>query len=399
MRTENKNILFVTSKEVNPIIGGIERITYTLAKEFKRQFFYLCYSLYTIPTQCEEDDTFTGKALLPSADNVAFIENIIRKWKIDIVIAQGSDSNVNALMPQLREAIDRVENCKLLFVFHNMPGFELISMDWNVLLHRALYSSLRISSVKQMITQCVSLLLPKISQRIIRSKYLVPYQCADRVILLSEGFKIQYDALAKMGVSKMEVIRNAKSFSDEECVVTEKKKTVLMVTRLDERHKRVKHAIKIWKKIIENGDFDEWMLKIVGYGQDDDYYKSYCQKNKVKNISFEGLQKPLKYYLESSIFMMTSAFEGFPMTLVEAQQNGVVPIAFDSFSAVYDTIKDGETGYVIPNNQLDLYAQKVMHLMTDEETLKKMSLKCREFSQYFSVDLVAQEWKKLFDSL
>lgn len=40
---------------------------------------------------------------------------------------------------------------------------------------------------------------------------------------------------------------------------------------------------------------------------------------------------------------MTSAFEGFGMTLVEAQQYGVVPIVMDSYKSLHDIIKNDET--------------------------------------------------------
>jgi glycosyltransferase involved in cell wall biosynthesis len=47
---------------------------------------------------------------------------------------------------------------------------------------------------------------------------------------------------------------------------------------------------------------------------------------------------------------MTSAYEGWGLTLTEAQQMGVVPIAFDSFGAVYDIIENEYNGLIIPNS-------------------------------------------------
>ena len=41
------NILFITNKNVNPVIGGIERITYVLAEGFARLHGHRCFSAFT----------------------------------------------------------------------------------------------------------------------------------------------------------------------------------------------------------------------------------------------------------------------------------------------------------------------------------------------------------------
>lgn len=68
-----------------------------------------------------------------------------------------------------------------------------------------------------------------------------------------------------------------------------------------------------------------------------------CKLN-LRNIEFKGTQPSEPYYAESSVLCMTSTYEGFPMVLIEAQQYGCVPMAFDSFEAVHDIIEDGENG-------------------------------------------------------
>ena len=70
-------------------------------------------------------------------------------------------------------------------------------------------------------------------------------------------------------------------------------------------------------------------------------------------------KNPLRYYEHASIFMMTSAYEGWGMTVIEAMQNGVVPIVFNSYSAVYDILTDEEDGIIIENNDIKNYADKV----------------------------------------
>jgi glycosyltransferase involved in cell wall biosynthesis len=60
----------------------------------------------------------------------------------------------------------------------------------------------------------------------------------------------------------------------------------------------------------------------------------------LKRVNFEGYRNPQPFYKRASIFVMTSANEGFPMTLIEAQQNGCVPVVMNSFSALREIIQN-----------------------------------------------------------
>ena len=72
--------------------------------------------------------------------------------------------------------------------------------------------------------------------------------------------------------------------------------------------------------------------------------------------------------------MMTSAFEGFGMTLVEAQQYGVVPLAMDTYGSLHDIITDGQNGEIIADNDLDEYARRLRVLMENSEKSKAKPL-------------------------
>lgn len=74
--------------------------------------------------------------------------------------------------------------------------------------------------------------------------------------------------------------------------------------------------------------------------------KEMAHKLNLKNISFEGFQEPEPYYARSSLFCLTSTFEGFGLVLAEAMQHGCVPLAFDSYPGSqrhYPARKNGGT--------------------------------------------------------
>ncbi len=387
------NILFVTNKNVYPLIGGIERITYSVAEALRNIYGMHCYSLYTQENKFGETttDVFEEKECLREKDQVEQIAAYIKKNAIEVVIAQGSDARVNQLMPQLREAVDQCTGVKLLFVYHQMPGFELVPMDVPTLWHRLFHGN-KSAALRQLLIQ---LLPSSIATKLVCEKYRVPYDKADKVVLLSDGFIAQYNHFVGGDESRYAVINNMLSFPAAAIKNEEKQKEVLVVSRLDERQKRIKHALHVWRKANQ----PDWYLRIVGYGEDAQYYQKLAQKWQLPNVSFEGIQDPLPYYQKASIFLMVSAFEGWGLTLTEAQQCGCVPIAFDSYSAVHDIIDNDKNGIIVPEGDIDAYAHRLQELMNNPEALQRLSDNARKDCLRYSRENIAKQWKTLLDNL
>ena len=396
------NILFITDKNVNPILGGIERITYVLADGFQRLCGHRCFSAFTQRV----DDTpsfFAEELLLTKGNERPELNRFVKKNGIDIIIAQGSAENVNSIIDRIRNAINDVPTCKLLFVFHNMPGFEYIRIDARVLLYRIFHLQNFKTNLKYLCMQMFTPLLKPMLKSHLRNKYLPAYLAADKVVLLTEAFIPEYAKLS--GVQPDDhfaAIGNATSFNQELDMSqydAVKKKEVLCVARFDDRHKRISSALRIWSLIEKIQKFSDWRLRIVGYGEDEDYYFWLTNKLKLKNVSFEGKRDPFDYYRAATVFMMTSAFEGFGIVLVEAQQMGAVPMAFDSFATVHDIITDGVNGFLVQDGDIQAYASKLQTLMDDVGMRKQMAEAGIRMLDRFSVENITRKWNGLFESL
>ena len=147
--------------------------------------------------------------------------------------------------------------------------------------------------------------------------------------------------------------------------------------------------LRIWAKIYKY--YPDWKLVIVGDGPDLTIYKQIASK--LSNITFEGHSSNVQsYYKKSKIFMMTSIWEGLPMTLIEAMHYGCVPIAFDSFAAVYDLIDNGNNGFKIPNNDIDGFVKKISFMMDNKQYLKKMSSRILQQPNIFQMNDIIQIW-------
>lgn len=389
------NILFVTNKNVYPLIGGIERITYSVAEALRNIYGMRCFSLYTQENKLGKttEDVFERKTCLKLENQVQQVAAYVKEDSIDVVIAQGSDSRVNNLMPILREAVDQCEGVKLLFVYHQMPGFELVPMDGATLWNRLVHGN-RAAAIKQIATQILLAVSPRLSQRLVEEKYKMPYEKSDRVVLLSDGFIPQYNHFVRGDEQRYCAIPNMLSFLKVAQGLV-KQKEILVVSRMDERQKRIKHVLRIWRTAYRK----DWTLRIVGYGEDLEYYQQIAKQWSLKNIVFEGLQNPLPYYQQASVFLMVSAFEGWGLTLTEAQQCGCVPIAFDSYSAVHDIIQSGRNGYIVPNNDIDGYARVLQELMNNDTLRAEMAANAQKDVQRFSRENIAKQWKTLLENL
>lgn len=390
------NLLFVTHRNVCPLIGGIERVTYSIVKALRDMYGIASYSLYTEEVQVEAnfEEVFIRRERLQADDDVQQVTDYISREGIDVIVVQGSVIRVNNLMPMLRVAANQF-GIPLVFVFHQMPGAEFRPLDMGVLYHRLRYGTNKKSAIRQLLIQTLYSLAPCIAEKLVEKKYKMPYECADKMVVLSEGYIAQYNHFVGGEVEKYAVVNNMLSFPEDGGNRLPKQKEVLIVSRMDERFKRIKKALQIWKMVCETG----WTLRIVGYGEDLEYYKDLVFRENIQNVTFEGLQDPLPYYQKSGIFMMTSACEGFPMTLVETQQCGCVPIAFDSFSAVHDIIQSGRNGYIVPNNDIEGYARALQELMNNDTLREKMAANAQKDVQRFSRENIAKQWKTLFENL
>ena len=184
---------------------------------------------------------------------------------------------------------------------------------------------------------------------------------------------------------------------EEKAKYNEKKKEVLIVSRLEEEPKRISLALKIWKEIETDHTLSEWKLKIVGHGKMESWYKSLVIHYGLQRVFFEGTKNPETYYNEASIFMMTSSFEGWGLTLTEAQQYGCVPLAFHSFASLTDIITDKVNGFAIPNDDISLYIKQMKLLMTDEKLRKSMSANAIESSKQFSIEIIIKKWMEVIN--
>ena len=193
---------------------------------------------------------------------------------------------------------------------------------------------------------------------------------------------------------------------------TYSQKVVLSVGRMDEGdQKGFFRLLDIWQivqdKLAKLADLSpkdnaQWQLIIVGDGV---LKKELESKIKALNLQESVILKPFtkqieKEYLNASIYAMSSHFEGFGMVLAEASSYALPCVAFDVKTGPSDIIADEKSGFLVEDNDLQGYADKLMLLMRDENLRQNFGTKAkRVVSEKFSQKTVLELWQKLFDEI
>lgn len=183
--------------------------------------------------------------------------------------------------------------------------------------------------------------------------------------------------------------------------VDKKQKELIYVGRLDFVQKRVYRVIDTWNYLEER--FPDWHLTIVGDGEDRQNLENHVKCLGLKRVSFEGFQKPVEYYKRASILLLTSDFEGFPLVLAECMSFGVIPVVYNSYSAVGDIIDDCKDGIVIPYHKdgykADEAAGLVAQVMSDDVKRENTALAAIGKSEEYSVERIYAEWERVFEKI
>lgn len=388
------NILYHTYGKVHSTKGGTERTTITMATALTRLYGARCFSIYEEPADTPKEECFVKEFLwIPFKElekNIQMLRNIIEVNRIDCVIVQGAFIHV----PRFRAAVECI-TCKVIIAHHFEPRWELVFGRFGKII------KYRPKSVTDFARWIKSILIYPLTvmrkERQLSSAYRAAYECADHVVLLCQSFIKPYGEFSGIhDTSKYVVIPNGLSFDVTPCFEKlSKHKVALIVSRLDEPSKRLSLALRIWAHVKQDPVAKDWTLRIVGHGNDRRLYEHIIHDEHIPDVSLEGRRDPVPYYKEASIFLMTSRSESWGLTLTEAQQMGVVPIAFDTYASLREIITDGENGVVIMEGDVDSYVYRMKELMSDCMLWQRMARQAINSSQRFSQERIAEMWWEL----
>ena len=191
------------------------------------------------------------------------------------------------------------------------------------------------------------------------------------------------------------VIPNAANFiSDKysDCSV----KRVIAVGRLDYQ-KSFDRLILVWEKVHQQ--MPDWRLDIFGQGEWKEMLQQMIDKRGLGEcVKLNAPTKEIgKEYTESSMLVMSSHYEGFPMVMIEAMACGLPAVCFDFKCGPRDIIAEGENGLIVPDGDIDGLADALVKLIKDEVLRKKMGENAKKVVETYSEESVMAKWVKLYE--
>lgn len=214
----------------------------------------------------------------------------------------------------------------------------------------------------------------------------------DKFIVLTEEDKASWTEL-----SNVEVIPDPLAFDITE-VSPLKAKRVIAVGRYVYQ-KGFDLLLQAWAKIEKQ--FPDWELAIYGMG-DRSSYENLAQQLGINmnrchlNGSTQNIKKE---YLESSLFVFSSRFEGFGMVLIEAMACGLPVVSFDCPCGPKDIVSHDEDGLLVPSGDIDKLANAMSQLMDSYELRHQMAKNAICNVRRFQIDEIADRCQLLFEDV
>lgn len=174
-------------------------------------------------------------------------------------------------------------------------------------------------------------------------------------------------------------------------------KVVMAAGRLEEQ-KNFSALLRIWQRVeLRHPD---WSLQIWGEGEQRSLLEELIDSLGLKYVRLMGYSPDvIEHYPDASLFAVTSHYEGFALMIVEAMAAGLPVVSYDCPCSPRDLIHDGESGYVVAQEDEEAMADRICKLIEDEGLRNNMGEKSWEASTSYGLDTVAQQWMNLFEEL
>lgn len=151
---------------------------------------------------------------------------------------------------------------------------------------------------------------------------------------------------------------------------------------------------------IVNMQHPDWVLRIYGDGMRQQLQQQIDRLGVASSCILEHSTPDIdEKYCESSIFALSSRYEGFGMVIIEAMACGIPPVSFACPCGPRDIIDDGKNGLLVENGNIEMLAGKICYLIENDEIRRKMGQQARIDVERFKIEQIAGQWKELFESL
>lgn len=214
---------------------------------------------------------------------------------------------------------------------------------------------------------------------------------ANKVIVLTDNDKSKIPEL----MNKVERIYNPVTLENTIGNSELDVKIISIVSRYAIEHKGIDYLIQIAKSIPS-----DWKIAIAGTGSANEVseVENLIRENNVQNKVI--LRGPLdgkdlqNHYKNSSIYIMTSRWEGFGLVLTEAMNFGLPIISFEN-SGANEVLENGKYGKLVPQGNVEVFAKELNRMISDVQLRKEYAIKSLQRVESFQLDNIMKQWEDI----
>lgn len=382
--------IFIIDEAIDKV-GGVERIINTLANNLCKKYDVNVVSIYK--TTDKEFYKYNDKV------KIEYINNI----KESLCIVEKSDSLLKKIIIKCKRLVSIFNTKKKLSEFSKK-----ITKDDVIIIGRVRiawkYVELFKNAKKIIVRDAIHLINCKNYEKLIMKKKFPTY--VDTFIVSSDESKRIYEKFFNNNLNMVKLYNPLGI--DYKNVFNIANKKIIAIGRNDSQ-KAYEVLIKAFSLVSNKNN--EWKLEIVG-GQNDNNLKKIVQDLDIEdNVIFSPICKNVVEKLSTAgIFVMTSRYEGYANSLVEASSCGIPVISVNWLCGVDEIIKNKENGIIVeledrykyyngkssPKDIINLF--KAMNLLIKDDNLRyKMSENSNMISDLRNEKVIIEKWINIIE--
>jgi glycosyltransferase involved in cell wall biosynthesis len=213
----------------------------------------------------------------------------------------------------------------------------------------------------------------------------------DHFVVLTKGDVKNWNGLSNLSVIPNPIIRFPSVLSNGSS------KHAVAVGRYS-REKGYDMLISAWKKV--NQKHSDWILDIYGAGNSVAYQNLADEEGLTAVVRCHEADSDIfSRYAESSVFVLSSRYEGFGLVIVEAMATRLPVVSFRCPSGPADIITDHADGLLVENGNIEALAEAICYMIEHPKERYRMGENALLSARRYHEDTIMQKWIQLFDSL
>ncbi|GAA3835836.1 hypothetical protein GCM10022226_66860 [Sphaerisporangium flaviroseum] len=159
--------------------------------------------------------------------------------------------------------------------------------------------------------------------------------------------------------------------------------------------------VNAWKQVAEA--HPDWVLRIYGSSTPEREEKLQARIDEAGlsgKVFLMGSTPQIGLELsKSSIYVVSSRYEGFGMTILEAMSKGLPVVSFDCPHGPREIITNGHDGLLIRSKKAAALANGICRLIEDEELRRTLGANALRTAAKYHLDVIGTEWETLLSDL